>query len=288
MFNPSYYNPAWVGSEDNAFAAVHHRSQWSGYEPTVGPGGPPNTQLLSVVVPVQSTFSGFGASIVNDRQVGLRNNQVRLQFSAKKSLRFGDISIGISPAMNVQTLDPGDFLPSEPEDFGPRQSQTRPNLHAGIYFQSYRRYNIGIAVENIVEPQFDLNGFEQLDYFKRSVNVIASYELDLSRDLILQPSILVRSFADNITGYSMDLSAIVYYQENMWGGLAFRRSESLSLLIGYSFLENNQLKAGYSFDYVIENRDGKQPTSHEIFLRYDLPNLVFGGRKAVKTPRFTF
>ena len=109
--------------------------------------------------------------------------------------------------------------------------------------------------------------------------------MGIMRELVINPTIMVRT--DLIT-YTYDISAVATYQERMWGGVAFRRAESLSILLGYSFLEDNKLKAGYSFDYVIKDRDAKQPTSHEVFIRYDLPNLVFGGRKAVKTPRFTF
>ena len=56
MFNPSYYNPAWVGTEDQAFAAAHHRTQWAGYDASFDPEGAPTTQLVSLVVPVRSTL----------------------------------------------------------------------------------------------------------------------------------------------------------------------------------------------------------------------------------------
>ncbi|MEO1254428.1 MAG: type IX secretion system membrane protein PorP/SprF, partial [Bacteroidota bacterium] len=115
--------------------------------------------------------------------------------------------------------------------------------------------------------------------------LLGGTSLGMTRDLVLNPTIMVRS---DLNAYTFDLSAVAVYQEKMWGGLTFRRSESISLLLGYSFLEGNKLKAGYSFDYVVQNQDGKEPTSHEIFLRYDLPGLILGGRKAVKTPRFTF
>ncbi len=288
MFNPSYYNPAWVGMEDKAFVAAHHRTQWAGYNATFDPGGAPTTQLISLAIPLDKTLSGVGASVVNDRLPGLRSNQVRFQASVKKSFRAGEISLGVSPSINIQTLDPGDFRSRDPEVFGTKQSQMRPNLHAGLYYQSLKRYTIGVSVENILEPQFNLNGFDQLDYFKRSINLLGVYEFGLTRDIIVRPSFLLRSLLTDFTGYSLDISAVATYQEKMWGGLAFKTSESISVLLGYSFLEGNKLKAGYSFDYIVSEQDAKEPTSHEIFIRYDLPSLVLGGRKAVKTPRFTF
>ena len=288
MFNPSYFNPAWVGSEDNAFLAAHHRTQWAGYNATFDPGSAPSTQLVSLVVPAKGLISGLGITAVNDRQFGLRSNQVRFQFSLTRELRSGTLSLGLSPAINIQSLDPGDFRPSDPnEQFGSKQSQFRPNFHAGLKYQ-FDRNEVGISVENIIEPQFNLNGFDQLDYFKSNINLFVRREFGISRDLTLSPSILLRSDLSNFSSYSLDVSTLAEYQNKMWGGVAFKRSEAISILIGYSFLEGEKLRAGYSFDYVVQEQDAKEPTSHEIFLRYNLPDLIFGGRKAVKTPRFAF
>lgn len=289
MFNPSYFNPALVGVEDQAFLVAHHRTQWAGYAPTFDPGAAPTTQLVSLIIPAKGKIMGFGLTAVNDTQFGLRSNQVRFQISFKKEFRSGFLSLGLAPSINLQTLDPGDFRPSDPsEDFGTKQSQLKPNIHAGLFYQSNSRYAIGVSVENIIEPSFTLNGFDQLDYFNRNLNLYVLREFGLTRDLIVRPSVLARSSIKNISGYSYDISIIAEYQNKIWGGLAFRRSESLGVLLGYSFLEGGKLKAGYSFDYTIKEQDAKEPTSHEVYLRYNLPDLILGGRKAVKTPRFSF
>lgn len=286
MFNPSYYNPAWIGVERQAFAAAHHRTQWAGYDATFDPGGAPSTQLLSVVIPVQGKFSGFGFSVVNDQVANLNSVQARLAISAKQSFNFGDIYIGLMPSINAQSLsanfratDPGDALiPTGNE------SQLQPNLHAGIFFKSRSDYFIGVSSENILEPAFDF-GTNAENKIERSYLLMGGYEFVVTRNITIKPTVLIRS---DLKALSYEFSGIVTYQEKMWVGGSFRRAEAISLLLGYSFLQDNKLKAGYSFDYVIKDRDAKQPTSHEIFLRYDLPNLVFGGKKAVKTPRFTF
>lgn len=286
MFNPSYYNPAWVGTEDQAFAAAHHRSQWAGYDATFDPGGAPTTQLLSLVVPVKSTFSGFGISVANDRTGPLNSVQARIAISAKKEFRFGEISIGVMPGINSASINTNYRFVDQGDTFIPNgsESQIRANLHAGMFYQSRKDYFIGLSVENLLQPTFSF-GTPASNQVPLNYILMGGTSIGLMRDLVLNPTILVRS---DLNTYTYDISAIATYQERMWGGIAFRRAESLSLLLGYSFLEGNKLKAGYSFDYVIKDRDAKQPTSHEVFIRYDLPDLVFGGRKAVKTPRFTF
>ena len=60
----------------------------------------------------------------------------------------------------------------------------------------------------------------------------------------------------------------------------------MAVLLGLNLLKDNSLRAGYSFDYVIQNRDAKQATSHEIMVSYALPVGVYGEKKIIRTPRF--
>lgn len=286
MFNPSYFNPAWVGTENKAFAAMHHRTQWAGYDASFDPEGAPSTQLLSVVVPMESRLSGIGLSVSNDRTGPLNSIQARVAISIKKELSIGNLSFGLMPSLNVASVNANYRFVDQGDTSIPdgSESQLQPNLHAGMYFQAKSDYFIGASVENILEPGFDF-GADAKNNIPINYILLGGTSISLARELILKPSIMIRT---DIKSYTYDISTIAVYEERMWGGIAFRRAESLSLLLGYSFLENNKLKAGYSFDYIIKDQDAKQPTSHEVFIRYDLPGLIFGGRKAVKTPRFTF
>ena len=291
MFNPSYFNPAWVGSEENAFVAAHHRTQWAGYDATFDPGGVPSTQLVSLSVPFQSAYlSGFGVAVTNDLLGPLITNQVRISVAVKRETSIGLIRLGLMPSVNLisgntdryRFRDDGDDVVNELLNNG--LNEVLPNLHAGLMYSNYNSLDIGISVENIIEPRYNL-GSPLDNVLERNYNVFARKSMGITRDLEFIPSILIRT---DLNSYSMDVSGVLEYEQRLWGGLAFRRAESLSVLVGYSFLENGKLKAGYSFDYIIRDRDAKEPTSHEIFIRYNLPDLVFGGRKAVKTPRFAF
>ncbi len=287
MFNPSYFNPAWTGLEDQAFVAAHHRTQWAGYDASFDPEGAPTTQLITAVIPARGRLAGMGISFVNDRTGPLTSIQARIALSTSFEINSGQLYIGIMPSLNVASIN-ANFRPSDPraDDLIPigNESQYRPNLHAGAIFQSERGYYVGVSAENILQPSFDFST-DASNQIEANYNVLFGRPLGISRNLILKPTALVRS---DLNSYSLDLTGILEYDEKMWGGLAFRRSESVSILLGYSFLEDRKLRAGYSFDYVISDQDAKEPTSHEIFIRYNLPDLIFGGRKAVKTPRFAF
>lgn len=53
MYNPTYYNPAAVGSEGVSRLQITHRTQYLGYQPTIASdGGAQTTQLVSYNMPL--------------------------------------------------------------------------------------------------------------------------------------------------------------------------------------------------------------------------------------------
>jgi len=293
MLNPSYYNPGWMGDVQTAFASFQHRSQWAGYNSTFdGPGGAPESQLLSFIVPVDGSIASAGVNIILDSQGPASSLWIRAGGAYNLDLNKGVLSIGVMPGLVSRTLNFDELRfeqPGDRFDVGTKETQTKPDLAAGIFFSSFSGYFGGIGVNHLLSPSFNFNidtpGSEETSQFKLTYYIHGGKKMQINRDFEVTPTLLVKTDG---SGYSMDVSSLVTYKNSMWGGLSYRRSEAAVLLIGYSFLPNQELKVGYSFDYVVKDQEAKRPTSHEIFLRYNLPNLVLGGRKAVKTPRFSF
>lgn len=290
MLNPSYFNPAWIGGEEVAFVAFQHRTQWLGYSSSFdGSGGAPSTQMLTAAVPFQNFFiSSVGINISNDDLGPVGNFQVHLPISFSKAFRTSSISLGVAPSVFSQTQKFDELRfndPTDPLNNQSRETQTQPDLNAGIFFRTDGGFFIGASALNILQPGFDF-GLDSLENIQEiSYALHGGNRFSLGNDLSISPTFLVRT---DLNGFTFDAGALVTLREKMWGGLSYRRKESAIIYLGYSLLPGNKLKVGYSFDYVIQSQRGKAATSHEIFIRYDLPNLVFGGRKSVKTPRFSF
>lgn len=287
MFNPGLFNPSLLGFEQEAFLSFHHRTQWAGYDATLDPGGAPNSQMASLSAPVQGWVSGVGAFIINDRSGPLASFQMRLGVALKKNTNFGTFTLGIMPALNAASVNTDYYRFNDDNDPTiPTSSDTqyRPNLHAGILFTAKNNVFVSASVENTLAPSYSFG--TEADYtLARSYYFFSGTSRRLSRNLEIKPYLLIRS---NLTSYVVELSTLLEYREKMWGGLSYRSAESITMLLGYSFLEENKLKMGYAFDYIVSNREAKTSTSHEIYVRYNLPNLVFAGKKAIKTPRFSF
>lgn len=289
MFNPAYYNPGWMGNINVAQASLHHRSQWAGYGTSFdGSGGAPTSQLLSMAVPIEGFLHSVGTNVSLDN-IGPEST-FRMQLGASYSfgLNPGTISVGIMPALISRTIK-YDLLrfedQNDPLNIGSRESQTKLDAAAGVFYQDYSGFFVGVGIDHILRPsliQVSEGSGGRLD---RVFYFHGGYPISLNRDLDLTPTALIKT---NLNSYSFDVSGVLTFRDIMWGGLSFRQSEALILLLGYSFLDNNALKVGYSFDYVAQNQEAKGRTSHEVYIGYTLPSLVLGGRKAVKTPRFSF
>lgn len=289
MFNPSYLNPGWGGGEQEAFAAFQHRSQWLGYSTSFdGPGGAPTTQMLTTIVPIRGfVLSSLGVNVINDNLGPVSNLHLMVPITYTLDLNNAVLSIGVAPGVFSQTLkfDELRFNQPDPLDLGSRQTQASPNLNAGLFFRNNKGLFLGAGVQNILEPGFSF-GSDSIDNIQAmNIALHGGVSLKATDNLTISPTIMVRT---DLNVFTFDIGGIVTWSNKMWGGLSYRRSESMILYLGYSLLENNRLKVGYSFDYVFQEQTAKAATSHEIFVRYDLPDLVFGGRKKVKTPRFSF
>lgn len=289
MFNPSYLNPGWAGGEQKAFVAFQHRSQWLGYSSSFdGSGGAPNTQMLTGIVPVRDFFiSSVGLILSNDNLGPQTNIQLQVPITYSMQFRRGQLSIGIAPGLFSQTLNFNELRPNEPDPLiqGGKQIQTEFNLASGVFYTSGQGWFVGLGAINLLRPGFDFGQAGLSNRQEISGTVHGGYNMKISDKVKLAPTVLIRS---NLASTSFDIGAILTLNERVWGGLSYRRGESAILYLGYGLLEENKLKLGYSFDFIFQGQQAKAPTTHEIFLRYELPELVFGGRKSVKTPRFTF
>ncbi|MDH5608047.1 MAG: PorP/SprF family type IX secretion system membrane protein [Cyclobacteriaceae bacterium] len=288
MFNPGFYNPAFTGAGSSYFIS-QVRSQWVGYQSSFdGPGGAPNTQLFSASIPVIGKLSGVGIQLLNDRLGAVSNLIFQLPVSYTLPLANGKMTMGVMPGFQSVTqgfneLRFGDNR--DPFNVGTRETQTKANVSAGLYYETATQMFLSISVMNIPEPQFNFGNKGLENNLTRSLYFISGARKKLSDSWLLRPYVNVKS---DFTTFSFDVSTLFYYQQKSWFGLSYRWQEAAIVMLGYSLLPENKLQLGYALDIVTDQREAKQATSQEIFIRYNLPDLVLGGKKQIKTPRFTY
>ncbi len=285
MFNTLYYNPGYAGVEGVTKFTAIHRSQWLGYQPSFGGGGAPTTQIVSFSTPIYKIKSGFGAYVINDRLGPQNNLEAQASYAYHLSIKDSKLSFGLKAGLYSQTINFNLYRPIDQNDpvlkSSGKESQVRPDLALGVFFQR-EKYYAGISVNHLIKSEFDF-GLSQRNALQPHLYVTGGYFYEVNFDLRLQFSTLIKS---DFTKTTVDLGGIAYYKDTMWGGLSFRQSEAVILMLGYSLLKDKSLKLGYGLDYVIKDQDAKQPTSHEFLLTYQLPVNPASGKKVVRTPRY--
>lgn len=288
MFARELTNPAFYGGSANSYFSAGHRTQWFGYSTTFdGDGGAPNTQFLNFSAPIQGKLAGIGINMVNDNIGPVNLMKIQTAATYKRQIGGSELVFGVAPSFNILTLNFNQLRfvdPSDPLNVGTKQSQFQPDLDLGLVYRN-EDWEFGVSVQNLLEPSFNFGIADLQNNITRSYNVLASYNYTAIYDFLIVPSILVRS---DLISTTFDASVMTTYKDNFWGGVSYRYAEAIILLVGYSFMEDNRIRIGYSFDYIVSNQNAKQPTSHEVFIRYNLPSFGIGAKKVIRTPRFIF
>lgn len=285
MYNSLYITPAAAGGEGVTRFSALHRSQWIGYQSSFGERGAPTTQLLTFTTPIHKINSGFGSYIMHDQAGNLNTLEIQTMFAYHLGIGESKLSFGLKAGAVAQTVDGGEYRKIEDGDYliiEGKETQVRPDVGMGIMFRNEKFY-AGIGVNHLTAATFDFGKDGSRNALERHMNFTAGYYYDMSFDLQLMPNILVKT---DFNEYSFDLGAIATYRNTMWGGLSFRQSEALNLILGYALLKDKSLKLGYSIDFTVKDRQAKTATSHELMLTYDMPISPGSGKKIVRTPRY--
>lgn len=290
MFNQLYFNPAYAGVEALSSVRVIHRSQWFGYDGTLNAAGAPNTQVVSYSSRFDAVRGGMGLYISNDNLGPTNNLEIQASVSHFMVLPNGaSLSLGLNAGMFSSSLDFDELVLVDPSDvvanLSGKESQLRPDLGLGIL---YRKGNFfgGLSANHLLEPEFDFGEDQLSNQLNRHYYLTAGYDYSLTPQLTLTPSLLLKSVALNT--YSVDVSVIGKYNDKLWGGLAYRQSESASAMFGYN-VWGDKLTLAYAFDFVISDRDSKEPTSQEIMLIYNFKkNPPPRGKSIIRTPRYRY
>jgi len=286
MFNTLYYNPGFSGVEGVTKISALHRSQWLGYSPTYGGGGAPTTQLITFSTPIFKLNSGFGALVSHDNLGPFNNLEAQTSYAYHLGVKNSKLSFGLRAGVYSQTVDFNMYRTVDANDplLGDKTgslTQVRPDMAAGVFWRKEKFY-VGAGFDHLLHSTFDF-GLTQRNSLQTHTYITGGYMYQVNFDLKFQFSTLIQS---DLIKTSFNLTSLAYLKDTMWGGLSFRQGESVSLLMGYTFLKDKSMRLGYSLDYIVKDQAAKQVTSHELMLIYELPVVAGAGKKVVRTPRY--
>lgn len=294
MLNPYGVNPAAAGLKGTLEASAGLRTQW------VGIDGQPLTQYINVTLPLSIVSSGVGISVHNE-SIGARSGlTAKASYNYMTKMAGGQLSVGISGGIVQGTLN-GSKLRTPTGDYNQGvidhkdnilQAATingiTPTFDMGIFFMNEKLIG-GISASNLIEPRLTLSGQTDINVvLKRNYFALIGTNFDLTNNLTLHPSVLVKSDAVQT---QMDFSTFVRYNDNIFLGGTFRgyskNSQDAVAIFGGLNL-SSKIKMAYSYDLTLSALKTVTQGTHEILIQYNL-GKEFGKGKLppiIYNPRF--
>ena len=151
-------------------------------------------------------------------------------------------------------------------------NNTYANFGAGAFYYTSNFY-VGLSMPNMLN-QYHLkkksgiisSASEKMHYF-----LTTGYVFEISQDLKLKPSIMLKAVSGAPLSIDLSLNAMLF--DTVEGGLSWREGDSVSAMV--NFLVAKNLRIGYAYDYTLTNLGDFNTGSHEVFLLYDLISLLY-------------
>ena len=262
MFNDFVVNPAIAGVYDYFQIRTNHRFQW------VGLMDPPMTNSIGFYGPHAKLPMGYGGYVYND----VTGPTSRTGFTGSYAYNIavtGNIrlSMGLSASIMQYRIDGTQLNPadvSDPAILYLVSTSYMPDAGLGLYLYDDNFY-VGLSAAQLLNNNIKIfDNKDGLNRLKTHINLIGAYRYWLSDDWLIEPSLMVKGTAPK--EISFDITARVEWQKKLWGGVSYRFSDALAIMLGYSFDET--LFFGYSYDIGISDLRNYNSGSHEIMIGY--------------------
>jgi type IX secretion system PorP/SprF family membrane protein len=293
MMNSYLLNPAVAGVEGYTSLNLTVREQWVGLKDA------PSTYAFSAQTRLlRNSYVSRSASIRKRRRIASRSGRVGLAgyvfsdfngafnrtglqgtYAYHIPLERSQLSFGVSVTAFQFRMDDEKMRLQDEDDqlmLSTKKSTLIPDANFGVYFTNPKIY-VGFSAMQLFQSSLKLSSSDMSSGFKmiRHYFLVGGYRYEINRNLILEPSILVKATERFVS--QVDLSARILINKQYWAGLSYRTGGSYSLSeesisgVGSSVIFMAGVKVdkyffGYSFDYTLSAIGKRTWGSHEFMI----------------------
>ncbi len=286
LFNNTVINPAQAGANGINQWGILARNQWLGID------GAPRTETAFVNLRLPHQL-GLSAGIYQDR-LGPETNlqfQTDLAYHARLS-NYRYMSAGIRVIVNHTRLNLTGIPNVEPGDpYFQEDVSSGVLLNAGAGLLIYSEYSFwGISIPKAFKNQIQIGENQGLDFTQRGARHVFIYggvNLELSREMLLTPSFLIK-YSDNAP-LQLDMNAMFNYNEVLDFGPLLRSNlidindwfDAVGFALGIRLSERWYL--GYMYEYPLTDLVLATRQTHEISLRFIWDTKQ---QRRIRSPRY--
>lgn len=263
MFNTQTINPAYAGTWGTTGFMVLAREQWTGID------NAPSTQTLSFQTLHNNKNVGLGLNVINDRYgfekrfsiFGDYSYLVNLDQDLK--LRLG-LKLGFSSYshnLNEHTV----IDETDPLFMGELDRNFLPNFGVGAFLYK-EDYYVGLSLPKLVnnEIKSSENSFSTQAEM-RHLFLMAGYVFNLSESVKFKPTMLAKMISGAPAQFDFTTNFLI--ADRVWLGAMLRTGESFGFLA--QWIITDQLRFGYSVDFITSELSSYQNGTHEVMISYE-------------------
>jgi len=277
LTNGMVINPAYTGSRGTMSTLFAMKKQWSSVE------GAPSVQMGSIHAPLKKYKAALGFMYSRNSYGVTIDQSAYVAYAYHLHFKKSILALGVQGGADLSKSDYQGIhtgTPNDPAFQGGAETKVFPNVGAGLYFYSPKIF-IGASVPALLSYSSDATATNENSYQSvQSYNLLflAGGLISFSESFRFKPSVLLKYGVDEPMGFDINGNFIV--ADIFWLGASYRTVEES--IVGIVEVQlTQQLKLGYSYDYLMGNIGNFSSGSHEILLR-----LEFGRKVSATSPKF--
>ena len=270
IFDKMSINPGKTGLDlyNGICATSIYRNQWDKVN------GAPNSAILNI----ESNLSrflpgGIGINFYHDAIGFTRQNNLLLNYSYPIQIGraavlgvgvgIGIMNYGMVPDWVTPNGLPAGLDPTLPVGF----AATSVDANFGLYFQA-KDYYVGVSSTHLTESDLKQTVSTLIQSYQtaRHYYLMGGYKFKDVANGTIDAQMLVRT---DLINFSADLNARYLFKmdgKDAYGGLSFRTSDAIAVMLGYSPIPKFQV--GYSYDITVNQIASVSRGSHEMMVKY--------------------
>jgi type IX secretion system PorP/SprF family membrane protein len=279
MFNKYLINPAVAGSEGYTAFNLLAREQWVGLKDA------PFTHAICAQTRVSpkswlgrihqvhsrgakaSRFSpvGLGGYIFNDHRGLIDQTGVQLTYAFHLDLDESQLSFGLSALIVQYSVNKSKLDLADEDQFVNASSlkMITPDFSFGVYYNAQEWY-AGFSAAQLIQSALKFGDVAKGAFTqRRHYYLMGGYRFTFNKQYSIEPSFLFKTTEQLAS--QLDLGARVYYENNYWGGIAYRTGGAIVVTAGVRY---DKFYFGYSFDYTLNSLQSYSMGSHELMVAY--------------------
>ena len=265
----SFYNPAATGTDGTQNILLQFRKQWTGFE------GSPITAGALYENDLNAYHMGLGGFVYVDQigQTTVTNVVANYRYSVKFNEELS-MSFGLDAGTDIYSTDYDRLTYWETDQVFDNVRPTVAVPRAGTGVQLYSdNFYVGLSVPRLLtfntSSSMSITA-SNLPSVVSNYYLSAGYEFPVGKDVEMTTNLLGK-YTHRIKP-QVDINAMATYREVIGLGIGYKSLAFVSFYMQYTY--DKAVIIGYSFDLTTSKISNYSNGSHEILIKYQIPNKV--------------